>query len=189
MSEQAIERDFLEQRTAAAFDHLFALWFPKLRRFFLVRGCDAATAEDLAQETLFTAYRHSASLRNHNLFRPWLIKVARNALLQDLRRSGRCLTRVSLDYLEQVPAGWTQVNTFRVLLADLLQTLSPDEQQIVLLRFVEELEYHEIAAALDVPIGTVKWRIHATRSKLTAAAGERRRDEPGSLHLVPDSSR
>jgi RNA polymerase sigma-70 factor (ECF subfamily) len=73
-------------------------------------------------------------------------------------------------------------------LADLLQTLSPDEQQIVLLRFVEELEYHEIATALDVPIGTVKWRIHATRSKLVAAS-EGRRDEPGSIELATDSSR
>lgn len=188
MSEQAIEREFLEQRSVAAFERLFALWLPKLQRFFLVRGCDLATAEDLAQDVLFTAYRQRASLRNHELFRPWLIKVARNALLQDLRRSGRSMTRVSLDYLEQVPAGWIHASTFRVLLADLLQTLSPDEQQIVLLRFVEELEYHEIATALDVPIGTVKWRIHATRSKLVAAS-EGRRDEPGSIELATDSSR
>ena len=189
VSEQAIERDFFEQPSDAAFDRLFAVWFPKLQRFFLVRGCDPATAEDLAQETLFTVYRHGAALRRLNLFRPWLIKVARNTLLQDLRRSGRRLAPLSLDYLDQVPEGWTQANTFRLLLADLLQTLSLDEQQIVLLRFVEELEYHEIAAALDVPLGTVKWRIHSTRSKLMAAVSERRRDEPRSLHLVPAPSR
>lgn len=189
VSELAIEREFLREPSAEAFDGLFALWFPKLQRFFLVRGCDPATAEDLAQETLFTVYRHGRAIRRHELFRPWLIKVARNVLLQDLRRSGRRVAPVALDYLDKVPEGWIHADTFRVLLGDLLVTLSPDEQQIVLLRFVEEFEYHEIAAALDVPIGTVKWRIHATRAKLASAVAERRRDEPRNLGLVPEPGR
>lgn len=188
MAEQETERRFLEAPTAEAFDGLFGLWFPKLERFFLVRGCDLATAEDLAQETLFTVYRHAAAVRERDLFRPWLIKVARNVLLQHLRRSGSRLAAVSLDHLERTPEGGTANPEFRLLLSQVLATLSADEQQIVLLRFVEELDYREIAAALDVPLGTVKWRIHATRAKLMAALREGSGEHAG-IHLVAEPGR
>lgn len=187
--EQETERRFLEAPTAEAFDGLFALWFPKLERFFLVRGCDRATSEDLAQETLFTVYRHAGAVRQRDHFRPWLIKIARNVLLQQVRRSGSRLAAVSLDHLERTPEGQAVDPEFRLLLGQVLAALSADEQQMVLLRFVEELDYREIAAALDVPLGTVKWRIHATRAKLKAALREGSGAEHAGVHLVPEPSR
>jgi RNA polymerase sigma-70 factor, ECF subfamily len=189
MAEQETERRFVQAPTAEAFDGLFALWFPKLERFYLVRGCDRATAEDLAQEALFTVYRHAGAVRQHDHFRPWLIKVARNVLLQHVRRSGSRVAAVSLDHLERTPEGVAADPEFRLQLSQVLRTLSADEQQMVLLRFVEELDYREIAAALDVPLGTVKWRIHATRAKLMAALQEGSREEHAGVHLVPEPGR
>lgn len=50
---------------------------------------------------------------------------------------------------------------------DWIESLEPVEKRIDFLRWVEELPYHEIAATLAIPMGTVKWRIHAIRNKLS----------------------
>ncbi|HEY4086624.1 MAG TPA: sigma factor-like helix-turn-helix DNA-binding protein [Bryobacteraceae bacterium] len=52
-----------------------------------------------------------------------------------------------------------------------LAVLNPDEREAVLLRYVEGLEYHEIATALDIPLGTAQWRVFQSKKKLAARFG------------------
>jgi DNA-directed RNA polymerase specialized sigma24 family protein len=49
-----------------------------------------------------------------------------------------------------------------------LQRVRGSNSEIMILRFVEQWEYHEIAAAQSVPIGTVQWRVLNSKKKLTA---------------------
>ena len=52
-----------------------------------------------------------------------------------------------------------------------MSSLHPDERQIMTLRFVEGLEYHEIASVLCLPLGTVQWKIFRSKRKLVSQFG------------------
>lgn len=144
---------------------------PRMITYFRVRGCDREAAEDLAQEVMFAAYRRSSALRSRELFRPWLYKIARNAFLQWLRRNRREVETVELD-----AATWQaesrSPDPFRTLqFSQWMAALEADERQIMMLRYVEELEYHDIAEALGLPLGTVQWKIFNAKKKLARRFG------------------
>ncbi|MFO0366310.1 MAG: RNA polymerase sigma factor, partial [Acidobacteriota bacterium] len=67
---------------------LFRLLAPQLLVYFRARGCEAGVAEDLTQEVMLTLFRKVDGLRDRDLFRPWLFRIAKNALLQHLRKQG-----------------------------------------------------------------------------------------------------
>lgn len=154
-----------------SFCQMFQVLMPRMITYFRVRGCDREAAEDLAQEVMFAAYRRSSALRSRELFRPWLYKIARNAFLQWLRRNRREVETVELD-----AATWQaesrSPDPFRTLqFSQWMAALEADERQIMMLRYVEELEYHDIAEALGLPLGTVQWKIFNAKKKLARRFG------------------
>jgi len=50
--------------------------------------------------------------------------------------------------------------------ADWMSYLEPAERELIILRFIEELSYEELAVALGIPVGTVKWRLFSAKKKL-----------------------
>ena len=64
---------FLEQANAESFNAVFRMFSPQLVAFFRKRGHESGTAEDLAQEVMLTVYRKAGQLRDHRLFRAWLL--------------------------------------------------------------------------------------------------------------------
>lgn len=136
---------------------------PRLLRYFRSRGCDEAVAEELTQDVLFAVFRHSASLRDRALFRGWLYKVAKNALLMRVRRERRTVDVMALDDArETARAASPETGSF----AEIVAGLAPDEREILTLRYVDDLDYGEIAAALEIPVGTAKWRVFNCKTKL-----------------------
>jgi RNA polymerase sigma factor (sigma-70 family) len=164
---------YLSTSTEEAFCALFRAIAPQLVCYFRTRGCELDLAEDLTQEVMLAVHRQGRALRNKELFRPWLFKIARNALLQHLRSEGRQVETTALDARSQelgAPAGDPLAAArFREWMA----SLRPEESQLMLLRYVEGLEYHEIASVLDIPLGTVQWRIFHIKRKLAARFGGR----------------
>jgi hypothetical protein len=75
---------------------LFRLLAPQLLVYFRARGCEAGVAEDLTQEVMLTLFRKVDGLRDRDLFRPWLFRIAKNALLQHLRKQGQRVETVAL---------------------------------------------------------------------------------------------
>jgi RNA polymerase sigma-70 factor (ECF subfamily) len=171
---EAVEA-FLRTRTEAAFGKLAAALFTRLVRYFSIRGLDAHTAEELAQDVLLIIYRKAEMLRNKESFYGWLYKIARNQHLQHIRRHKHDAELVDLERLpslEQETSGGDSPDDefFRWIGA-----LEPDEQQIMILRYVEDLSYQEIATALAMPIGTVKWKIFDAKMRLTDILNQSRR--------------
>src|SRR5258708_458794 len=78
--EVTVTEKFLNTPNEESFADLFKIFTPQLIAFFRARSCDPASAEDLAQEVMLTVHRKAAQIRDRTLFRPWLFKVARNAL-------------------------------------------------------------------------------------------------------------
>jgi RNA polymerase sigma-70 factor (ECF subfamily) len=165
-NERDVVARFLAQPDPQSYSELFRVLVSQVTGYFRVRGCRPPAEEDLAQEVLIAVYRQSHQLRDKNLFRPWLFKIARNALLQYRRREDREV----LGEIGEQPGPSTDP------LADLhlrqwLQVLNPDEREAILLRYVEGLEYHEIAAVLEIPMGTAQGRIFQSKRKLAASFG------------------
>jgi RNA polymerase sigma-70 factor (ECF subfamily) len=147
------------------------------------RSCGRSDeAEDMVQEIFVKVSRQLDRYDARSPFKPWLLQVARNHLIDHHRsRRRERESTTELDALPFDPSGVapTQVD-------DLLRTQRaaavgrallelPDKlREAVVLRDVEGLEYDEIAAAMGLPLGTVKSRINRGRLQLAEILGSQR---------------
>ena len=124
-------------------------------------------AEDLAQEVMLTVHLKASQLRERKLFRAWLFKIARNALSHYYRKQAADVQTVDLaDVVDRLAASHMPAATPAFEFRRWTAFLNSREQELMRLRFIEQWEYHEIAAALAVPIGTVLWRVFNAQKKL-----------------------
>ena len=161
-----VER-FLEHGDEDSFNVLFRLFSPQLISFFRRRGHEQGIAEDLAQEVMLTVYRKARQLRDHKLFRAWLFKVARNAACRHFTQRTREVPTVDVTDISDLLAApnryaFGAASEFN----DWMKFLDAQERETMALRFIKEWEYHEIAAAQAIPIGTVQWRVFNSKKKL-----------------------
>ena len=169
--ERAAIDDYLANPTAESYQTLFRLMSPQIFSYFRFLGCDPSLGEDLAQEVMATVFTESCRLRDPELFRAWLFRIARNQWLQHLRTQQRRVPTTALD------AESDRVSTAdcdllaELVFAEWLAALRPDERRVVLLRFVEGREHHEIADMLDMAMGTVQWKVFRVRRSLVQRLG------------------
>jgi RNA polymerase sigma-70 factor, ECF subfamily len=166
--ESAVIERFLESLDEESFAEMFRVFTPQLVAFFRSRRCEVTLSEDLTQEVMLTVYRKAAQVRDRSLFRAWLFKIARNTLCRQYGKKSREVETVDLANVEgslvassNKPAG-TPAFEFHGWMA----FLESSEREALTLRFIEEWEYHEIAAAKNIPIGTVQWRVFNAKKKL-----------------------
>ncbi|HTF69377.1 MAG TPA: RNA polymerase sigma factor [Edaphobacter sp.] len=156
---------FLDEPGNESFTGLYELFTPQLVAFYRARNCDPGLSEDLAQLVMFTVYRKAGQIRDRALFRSWLFRIAYNALC---RHYGK--REVDTVYLEDSVDRLTSVSAepgppaFEFM--RWMGFLNPREREVMTLRFVEQWEYHEIAAAKDMPIGTVQSIVFNAKKKL-----------------------
>ncbi len=141
---------------------------------YLARRVGPDDADDLLSDVFLAAYRGRATYdQSRPDARPWLYGIAANLSARQFRSRTRAAAAAAklaarergvahevldVDRLDS-QAAWPEIAT---ALNDI-----PDDQRDALLLFVwEELSYDEIAAALDVPVGTVRSRIHRARTRL-----------------------
>jgi RNA polymerase sigma-70 factor (ECF subfamily) len=181
LREGAVIERFLESQDEESFADLFRVFTPQLVAFFRSRGCELVLSEDLTQEVMLTVYRKAAQIRDRSLFRAWLFKIARNALFRQYGKQSREVETIDLENIagrlvasSNKPAG-TPAFEFH----HWMTLLESREREALTLRFVEDWEYHEIASAKKIPIGTVQWRVFNAKKKLAPhlKAREARRRE------------
>jgi RNA polymerase sigma-70 factor (ECF subfamily) len=117
---------------------------------------DAALADDLAQETFLQAWTHIGGLRVPEAFSGWLRKLAINSWRQQLRRAGvfgRLAELEAGDIVSAPPAAES------LDLNAALGTLAPSVRLCIVLSYHEGMSHGEIAAATELPLGTVKSHI------------------------------
>jgi RNA polymerase sigma-70 factor (ECF subfamily) len=173
LQEQDAVAAFLANGSQESFGALFEALYPKVVRYFVVRGLELPVAEELAQDVLMTTYQHANSLRQKECFFGWLFRVAGNRHLQHLRQRKRKIETVGLTpnsvrgFKRSEPSAFERQSDFQ----HWMDLLEPVERQIMMLRYSEELGYQEIATALGIPLGTVKWKIFSAKERLSVEFG------------------
>lgn len=167
---QGGDRDALETLLRRHYDRVHAVC-----RRMLHHDQDAA---DATQEALLSAVRGLGRFDGSAAFGTWIYRIAVNACLDEMRRRGRRPTAPleALDAMPDLllsgdhrdaPFDLTVVNHLELQAA--LAQLPEEFQTAVVLRDVVDLDYAEIAATLDIPIGTVRSRIARGRAMLARA--------------------
>lgn len=146
---------------------------PSLQRY-LSGLVGPADADDVLQEVLVQAYRRLGGLRVPELFRPWVFRIASRCGFRLLRRRNRSLEQACEDsVLEDVPDPELRSGEMlKELLA--MDGIPPASRAVLALHFQEEMSLPEVAAILEVPLGTVKSRLAYGLASLRKQLGSKR---------------
>ena len=136
-------------------------------------------ANDLVQETFLKAYRFIDSYQEGTNAKAWLFKILKNAFSNDYRKKTRQPTRVDYeDFSGYNDADEDSTTTYVDLRQEMFSGLIGDEvtralnelpvdfRTVILLCDVEDFSYEEIASIINIPIGTVRSRLHRARNIL-----------------------
>jgi RNA polymerase sigma factor (sigma-70 family) len=174
----AHDNELIRASTSApeAFGQIFDRHAAAILRY-LARRAGRSLADDLTAETFLIAFRGRAKYDDAQLdARPWLYGIAANLLRGHQRaeiRQYRALARTGLDpaladHGDQVAAQVAAASHVRAL-AGVLARLSVREREVLTLVSQAQLSYPEVARALDIPIGTVRSRLHSARTRIRQA--------------------
>lgn len=164
------QKDFDEE----IIPHMDALY-----NFALRLTTDPNDAEDLVQDTIVKAYRFFSSYEKGTNAKAWMFRILKNSFINNYRKSSKKPSQVDYDevssYYESVRAERTETSDLESLmfremmdddLSEALTRLPEDFRTVVLLCDVDGYTYEEIANMLDVPIGTIRSRLHRGRNLL-----------------------
>ena len=150
-------------------------------------------ARDVTQEVFLTALRALKGFRGEAQLSTWFHRVAVNASL-DLVRKRRRREHASVDDLAEQPSGEPGPDSHAIAsvrareVHRALGALPPEQRALVVLHDLQGLDYAECAEALEIPLGTVKSRLHRARLALARELGHLREpepsDDPGPLREV-----
>jgi RNA polymerase sigma-70 factor, ECF subfamily len=173
-----------------AFTELYEAHLRGLLNFFFRLCWDRSLAEDFAQEVLLRIYKSAHKWEPTAKFTTYLYRIARNYWIDHCRLLSTQKENVSLDarigaedstsLMERLPDDIRPPEDDldrRELYGAIMQALAqlPDEQRMVfVLSEIEELKYNEIAEIMEVPLGTVKSRMHTAIGKLQELLGDYR---------------
>lgn len=154
------------KRTASS--NLFrACGATRVRRYARALVSDRARADDLVQDTLERAWNKFHLWRPGSDLRAWLFTVMHNVHVNQVRASRD--HAVLDDEGPEMAVAAVQGASLEIRdLERALAVLSPEQREVLLLIALEDMSYAEVAAMLDIPIGTVMSRLSRAREKLRA---------------------
>jgi RNA polymerase sigma factor (sigma-70 family) len=145
-----------DRAVRAAYDRYGALIFS-----FCRRAVGTQHASEVTQDVFVAAWRSQQTFdAKRNGLSAWLMAIARNKAIDQLRRGGRqpLITDAEIDGSTATRAGVEEVDRIadRMLLAEALDELAPRARQVVELAFLGDLTHEQIATKTRLPLGTVK---------------------------------
>lgn len=159
-----------------AFSYLVNRYLPLVYNYLYRMTQNHEVSEEMAQEAFVKAYQNLKSFDQARSFKPWILRIASNAAISQIRKQSRL---VSLNALEEEGVwGEAEHQSAEDVVTQLERKLSTEAvlkamgnlddkyRQALLLRYQQELSYEEIAEALSIPLNTVRTWIKRGMDKL-----------------------
>jgi RNA polymerase sigma-70 factor (ECF subfamily) len=160
-----------------AFDRLVLKYRPRVVELALRYTRNPADAEDATQEAFIRAYRGLRHFRCDSTFYTWLYRIASNCARNLLKARARDLLRGTTDFPDdptaahlptrlqelETPEELTITDDIRGVVNATLESLCEEYRTAITLREIDGLSYQDIAAAMSIPVGTVRSRVFRAR--------------------------
>lgn len=182
--ETPVKRSYSEAKKVQVFDGEFMPHIDSMYNFAYRLTFDEDDAKDLVQDTYMKAYRFINSFQEGTNAKAWLYRILKNSFINDYRKKSKQPAKVDYQEVEQfynsedTPSNATidlRLETTKDMIGDeisnALNSLAVDFRTVVILCDLEGFTYEEMAKILDIPIGTVRSRLHRARNLLREKLG------------------
>lgn len=179
MADKAKKKKKTKQEKDLLFEEEFLPHIDALYNFAYHLTYDEDDANDLVQETYLKAYRFADSYMEGTNAKAWLFKILKNAFINEYRKKSKQPTKVDYEDIvshhdsdtdRYVGSVDLREEIFQGMLGDevtsAINSLPVDFRTVILLCDIEGFTYEEIAKIIDIPIGTVRSRLHRARQML-----------------------
>lgn len=164
--EEAIKR--AKENDQKAFNYLLDIYWDDVYGFQLKRTHNENDAEDITIQTFSKAFDKIKTYNESYTFKTWLITISKNIHIDLLRKEKNSITQViskddrkAFDVLDESPSAEDKLITeqhLAKLLRD-IKKLKPHYQEVINLRYFQELSYKEISKELDEPMNNIKVKL------------------------------
>ncbi|MCE7864546.1 MAG: sigma-70 family RNA polymerase sigma factor [Bacteroidetes bacterium CHB5] len=185
MEETVTRNNYSEREKNAIFNEEFLPHINSMYNFGFRLTLDPDDAKDLVQDTYLKAYRFIESFQKGTNAKAWLFRILKNSFINDYRKKTKEPSKV--DY-QEVETYYNSEDVNRQITPDLrveslkdmigdeisnaLNSLDVDFRTVIILCDLEGFKYEEMAKILDIPIGTVRSRLHRARNLLKEKLSE-----------------
>lgn len=172
MTQSVDDLDIIRRMQAGdddAMRDLYALYGQRLYAYALRLANDPATAEDVTQNTLVTAWHTARTFRGEGRLIAWLLSIVHNTAMKTLRGETHYLNEAAKEIVnldQPSPEEQAQVMDERRWVRQGIQRLSSQHRAVLDLIFYQGLSLNEAAQVLNIPVGTVKSRLSYARDHL-----------------------
>jgi RNA polymerase sigma factor (sigma-70 family) len=180
MTEEEVPRQhYTEKEKNEVFNGEFMPYIKSMYNFGYRLTLDEDDAKDLVQDTYLKAYRFIESFQKGTNAKAWLFRILKNSFIIDYRKKSKEPSKVDYQEVEtyynseEVDRQITpdlRVDSLKDMIGDeisnALNSLDVDFRTVIILCDLEGFKYDEMAKILDIPIGTVRSRLHRARNLL-----------------------
>src|SRR4051794_17381958 len=150
-----------------AFSELVERFGPRVRYFLRKLTGEPSGAEDLFQEVWLDVFRGLPRLADAGAFPAWLYRIARDRAYRELRRRRPDVRPLQdADAVTESADGRDFTAEDAAAVHAALDRLAPEHREVLVLRFLEDISYDEVAGVIGCPVGTVRSRIHYAKRAL-----------------------
>jgi RNA polymerase sigma factor (sigma-70 family) len=183
--EEVIRQQYSEGEKQSIFNQEFMPHINSMYNFAYRLTLDPDDAKDLLQDTYLKAFRFIDSFQQGTNAKAWLFRILKNSFINDYRKKSKEPSKV--DY-QEVETYYNSEDVDRQITPDLrvealqdmigdeistaLNALDVDFRTVIILCDLEGFKYEEMAKILDIPIGTVRSRLHRARNLLKEKLSE-----------------
>ncbi len=177
--EDAPRQHYSEKEKQEIFDQEFMPHIHSMYNFGYRLTLDRDDAKDLVQDTYLKAFRFIESFQKGTNAKAWLFRILKNSFINDYRKKSKEPSKVDYQEVEtyynsdEVDRQITpdlRVESLKDMIGDeisnALNSLDVDFRTVIILCDLEGFKYEEMAKILDIPIGTVRSRLHRARNLL-----------------------